>query len=237
MTIFVKLLVGTGLLVIAPFARAALNEPYQSLSAIQSLAEQQVRNAAPSKTGILRVQADNLDPRLHLAVCGNEPEAFLPNGMNLGPRATVGVRCNQGAQWTIYVAVTIESEAPVLVLNRAMTHDVPLTSADVEVSVRRLPGLSSGYLNDVSQLAGQSTKRELASGIILTPGMLQPTVLIHRGQQVTVLASVNGLEVRTEAVALGDGSASSRIRVKNLATAKIVEGIVDTSSVVRVDLL
>jgi flagella basal body P-ring formation protein FlgA len=231
----VKAFVGSlaGLACVMQIAQA---EPYQSLNVIQGIAEQQVRNSAPSKVGVLRVQADNLDTRLRLAPCTGTPEAFLPNGMNLGPRATVGVRCNQGAQWTVYVAVAIESEAPVLVLNRAVIHDTPLVAADVEVSVRRLPGLSSGYLSDIAQLAGNSAKRDLAAGIILAPSMLQPTMIIRRGQQVTVLASVGGLEVRTEAIALSDGSANSRIRVKNLATAKVVEGIVDTSSLVHVDL-
>lgn len=208
----------------------------QSLSALQAIAEEQVRKAAPSKIGVLRVQADNLDARLRLAPCTAAPEGFLPNGMNLGPRATVGVRCTHGAQWTVYVAVAIETEAPVLILNRPIAHDAPLTPADVEVSARKLPGLSSGYLTDVAQLQGQSAKRDLAAGVILTPGMLQPTTLIRRGQQVTVLASVGGLEVRTEAIALSDGSANSRIRVKNLATAKVLEGTVDNGSLVRVEL-
>lgn len=229
-------LINSMLVCTAAIAVGVHAEAYQSLSAIQALAEQQVRNAAPSKVGVLQVQAGNLDPRLRLAQCPNTPEAFLPNGMSLGPRATVGVRCTQGTQWTVYVAVAIESEAPVLILNRPVTHDTPIKPGDVEVSVRRLPGVSSGYLTDAAQLTGQSAKRDLAAGVILTPGMLQATTLIHRGQQVTLLASAGGLEVRAEAVALTDGSANGRIRVKNLNTAKVVEGIVDNASLVRVDL-
>jgi len=211
-------------------------EGIQSLQSIQAAAEQHVLSSAPSKVGTLRVQAISLDSRLRLAQCPAMLEAFLPSGMNLGPRATVGVRCTQGTPWTVYVAVAIESEAPVLILNRPISHDSPLTPADVEVNVRRLPGVSSGYLTDVKQLAGQSAKHDLTAGVILTPGMLQPTTLIRRGQQVTLLAAVGGLEVRAEGVALSDGSANSRIRVKNLNTAKVVEGIVDNGSLVHVDL-
>lgn len=211
-------------------------EGIQSLQTIQVIAEQQIKDSAPSKVGVLHVQAINLDTRLRLAQCPIAPEAFLPSGMSLGPRATVGVRCTQGVQWTVYVAVAVESEAPVLILNHPVAHDVVLTAADVEVTVRRLPGLSSGYLTDVKQLASQSAKRDLAAGVILTPGMLTPTTLIRRGQQVTLLAAVGGLEVRSEGVAMSDGSANSRIRVKNLTTAKVVEGIVDNGSLVRVDL-
>lgn len=231
-----KVLIRTLAIGLFSVTRIAHAESYQSLTVIQSIAEQKVRDAAPSKVGVLRVQADNLDPRLRLALCTTTPEAFLPNGMNLGPRATVGVRCTQNAPWIVYVAVAIETEAAVLVLNKPVARSTPVVAADVEVSVRRLPGLSSGYLSDVAQLAGNSAKSDLAAGVILAPGMLQPTTIIHRGQQVTVLASIGGMQVRTEAIALSDGSLNGRIRVKNLASAKIVEGIVDTSSSVHVDL-
>ena len=72
--------------------------------------------------------------------------------------------------------------------------------------------------------------------MVLTPAMLQPAVLIHRGQQVTVLASTSGISVKAEAIALSDGSANSRIRVRNTSTAKEIEGVVDSASTVRVEL-
>ena len=209
---------------------------FQSLDSLQTLAEQQVRNSLATKVGTLYVQAESLDPRLHLVSCGTTPQAFLPSGTNLNTRATVGVRCNSGAQWTIYVTVSIESEAPVLTLSRAVSHDTALSAGDVTVSTRRLPGLSSGYLTDVAQLSGNTVKHDLTAGILLTPAMLQPSILIRRGQQVTMLASSGGIDVRADAVALMDGSANSRIRVKNINTAKVVEGIVDTAAVVHVAL-
>jgi flagella basal body P-ring formation protein FlgA len=91
-------------------------------------------------------------------------------------------------------------------------------------------------VKSLSELAGRRLKRDLPAGTVLTPAILQPEIVIKRGQQVTVVASVSGIEVRTQGVAMGDASANSRIRVKNLNSAKVVEGLVDTQNMVRVDL-
>lgn len=218
-------------------AQSNTQSTYQSLTDLQTLAENHVRNSVNAKVGTLRVKAETLDPRLHLAACPTAIESFLPSGASLAARTTVGVRCNAAAaQWTLYIGVNIETETPVLVLNHAVMRDAVLTASDVLVDVRRVPGLSSGYLTDVEQLKGYATRQNIAAGMVLTPAMLQPAVVVHRGQQVTVLANANGISVRAEAIALSDGIAHSHIRVRNLSTAKELEAVVDSPSVVRVEL-
>ncbi len=209
---------------------------FQSLIMIQASAEQHLRQLLPNDGRLILVTADSLDTRLRLAACPQPLEAFLPSGANIGSRVTTGVRCTAGTQWTVYVPVSVESESPTLVLNKALARNAVVTHQDVDVKPQRIPGLANPYLKSVTELAGQRLKRDVPAGTVLGPGMFQPEVLVRRGQQVTVVATVSGIEVRTQAVALSDGSANSRIRVKNLNSAKVVEGLVDSNSMVRVDL-
>jgi len=222
---------------LASAQQAGATVSYQSLTELQTLAESFVRDTVSSPIGELHVKAEPLDSRLHLASCSGKPEVFLPSGANLNSRTTVGIRCNSSAtQWTLYIGVNIETETPVLVLSHAVARDTQLGAADVIVDKRRVAGLSAGYLTDAGQLKDHSARQNLSAGMVLTPNMLQPTVLIHRGQQVTVLANTSGISVKAEAVALSDGAVNTRIRVRNIATAKELEGVVDSASVVRVDL-
>ena len=62
----------------------------------------------------------------------------------------------------------------------------------------------------------------------------QAALLIHRGQNVTLAAKASGIEVRAPGLALADASAHQRVRVQNLNSLKIVEGVADTDGVVRV---
>jgi flagellar basal body P-ring formation protein FlgA len=59
-------------------------------------------------------------------------------------------------------------------------------------------------------------------------------VLIRRGQNVTLAASSAGIEVRAPGLALADAAAHQRVRVQNLYSLKVVEGVADTDGVVRV---
>ncbi|HEY5808708.1 MAG TPA: flagellar basal body P-ring formation chaperone FlgA, partial [Povalibacter sp.] len=181
------------------------------------------------------VSANRLDPRLRLTECVQPLEASLPNSAMPGARATVGVRCGAPA-WTIYVPVTVEIEAPILVLRRALARRSPVDPADVELQTRRLPGIESGFISDLGNLQGRRLKRALPAGAPLTADVLVPDVLVKRGQQVTLLAASGPFEIRAQGEALSDGSEHERIRVQNVTSRKVVEGVVENSTTVRVEL-
>lgn len=222
-------------LLIAPMQLVAA--PAQALDDIRSAAEQHLLDSLHrTAQGTVTAKATSLDNRLRLAPCTVPLEAFLPNGANIGSRATVGVRCSSGNGWTVYVPVDIESEVTVLRLNKALARDAQVTGGDVEVTRERVPGLGSAYLDSVADLKGMRLKRALPGGSLLTPALLQAEAIIRRGQQVILLASVAGIEVRNQGIALADAGAHDRVKVRNLASAKVVEGVVDPSGVVNIAL-
>lgn len=208
----------------------------QSIESIQSAAENEVRALLPQSHARYYVTATRLDSRLRLAQCVQPLEAALPNNASPGAKATVGVRCPAQTQWTVYVPVTVEVEAPVLVLRRALARRSPVDPADVELQTRRLPGMESAFISDLGNLHGRRLKRALPAGTVLTADVLVPDVLVHRGQQVTLLAANGPFEIRAQGHALSEGGANERVRVQNVTSLKIVEGVVENASTVRVGL-
>ena len=71
-------------------------------------------------------------------------------------------------------------------------------------------------------------------GRAVSADALDAPLLIHRGQNVVLAARAGGLEVRAPGIALADAGAEQRVRVRNLNSLKIVEGVADTAGVVRV---
>ena len=205
----------------------------QPLESIQQAAEAFVRSHLPESTAKHHVSAASLDPRLRLHSCDVPLEAFS-NSEELTARTTIGVRCTAAAPWTIYVPVTIEVEASVLVLRRALARRARVTLADVEPQVRRLPGSASHFVSDIASLQGHRLKRALAAGSAITVDALAPDILVRRGQQVTLIAAAGGIEIRAQGQALTEGGAQDRVRVQNMTSLKVVEGVVESDSVVRV---
>jgi flagellar basal body P-ring formation protein FlgA len=214
---------------------AAAEPGIQPLKAVRAAAVSALRRELdPSSTGIA-LEAADLDSRLRLPACDTplEASANLPRAMQ--SRVIVRVACKSNANWNLNVPVEIRRTTEVLVLRRAVARGESLGAGDVTAQTRVLPGLTSPYVSKVADLTGRLTRRPLAEGTAVTADALQAALLIHRGQSVTLAASAGGLEVRAPGLALADAAAHQRVRVQNLNSLKIVEGVADTEGVVRVN--
>lgn len=207
----------------------------ESLASIRATAQSYVRTLLPANVQEATIEVGSLDNRLHLAHCPQkELSASLPPGLLLQARSMVGVTCAGPVHWTVYVPVTVETRVKVLVLSHAVGRDARLTPADVTVESRRGAGPGTAYLTAPGELANKTLKRPLAAGTILAIDMFTPDLLVHRGQQVTLLSSGGALEVRASGRALADAGAGARIQVQNLSSLRVVEGVVESSDVVRI---
>jgi flagella basal body P-ring formation protein FlgA len=195
-----------------------------------------VRAQAGPAAGALVLQNAPLDPHLRIAACDRPLQAFVTGDGQLHNQTMVGVRCEGTVRWTLYSSVTVQSQAPVLVARRALQRDTELTPADFQLEDRRVPGTLGAYVTDSAALAGQRLRRPLAGGEPLAIDALAPAFLIHRGQEVVLLARAGDIEVRMAGVALADGRASDSIRVQNLSSQRVVEGIVRSDTVVEAPL-
>jgi flagella basal body P-ring formation protein FlgA len=222
-----------------PFGgEAAAAVDLQPLDAIRSAAEDLIQSQAqgPAKiTGrAVIVSAGHLDSRLRLSRCAGTLTASRPPGSVLAARTTVGVSCSQGIPWTVYVPVLLESEGPVLVTKRTVSRGSGIGEPDVESQVLRVPGLATHYVATAADLIGRHAKRALPPGTVLGNDELATDVLVKKGQQVTLLAAAGGIEVRANGRALADGGTADRIRVQNLNSSRIVEGMVESADIVRI---
>jgi flagella basal body P-ring formation protein FlgA len=223
-------------LALASLARIAGAAAMVDPATINAAAESAVRAQAGASANLLTLEPAALDPRLRVAPCDRALTGFLTNSSSLSYQTTVGVRCEGSVRWTIYTSVRVETQAPVLVARRSLARNAEITAADFKLETRRVPGILSAYVTDLAALAGQRLSRPLAADEPLSFEALAPANLIHRGQAVVLLAHSGSLEVRMNGIALADGRASERIRVQNVSSQRVVEGIVRSESVVEAPL-
>lgn len=208
----------------------------QSLSAVRRAAEGHLRRELdPRMTGVT-LEAAELDSRLRVAACTSPlvVTGKLPHGTQA--RTLVRVACNTHVFWTLNVPVDIHRATDVLVLKRAVGRGENIRAEDVLVQPRVVPGLTSPYVSRLADLTGRLTRRPLPEGTAVTADALNAPLLIHRGQSVILAARAGGLEVRAPGIALADAGAEQRVRVRNLNSLKVIEGVADTAGVVRVTL-
>jgi flagellar basal body P-ring formation protein FlgA len=223
------------LLVLSAQVHAGAQEASDIRAAAERAVHEQLSRGATNGRSRMHVTAGALDARLRLASCAQPLQGMLPSATQWNNRITVGVRCTSPF-WTVYVPVQIETELPVLVLRQAAARDSAIRVEDVESQTRRVPGLATHYVTDVTQLAGRHLRVTAAPGAALTVDMFLADILVKRGQRVMLIAGAGGIEVRAQGEAVANASASGRVRVLNLSTRRIVEGQVESADRVRVGL-
>lgn len=109
-----------------------------------------------------------------------------------------------------------------------------LGASDLRLEQHDVSELPQGYLDDPAIAIGLTASRAIAGGAILTNQQLLGTRAVQRGQTVTLVASVNGMSVRMSGRALSDGLVNQRIKVENLSSGRIVEGVARSEQIVEI---
>lgn len=228
-------LVAAGVLA-APPARAQDRQPMamQPVGDIVAAAEAFLRDRFRGTRQGLVPRAGTLDPRLALPECDRALEGYLPPGGKIGSRTVVGVRCTGARPWKVYVPVDVLEPRPVLVARRSLPPGHELGADDLALEERDVSRLVGGYLEDPGKAVGRRLGRAVAAGAVLAPGALEETLLVRRGQSVTLVVRQGALAIRMAGLALADGVEDERIRVRNTASDRIVEGIVRSRQEVEV---
>jgi flagella basal body P-ring formation protein FlgA len=177
-----------------------------------------------------------LDPRLRLAKCAQNLQAFLPESGRLLGYTTIGLRCQSEQQWTIHVPVTIQQFKKVLVSNRNLPRGHQLSPADVMRKKLDISRLNQGFYDKPKQLKGLVLKRSILRGQQLNPALLAKPRLVQRGQTITILAKTGQVAIRVKGKALMDGRQGELVRIKNTSTNKELRGIVVAEGIVKVTL-
>jgi len=228
---------GAGALLCAALCVAvagAAGAAIQPLASISSAAQAFVRSQMPPGQSDIVISVARLDPRLRLAHCGGRLEASFLSGVRMQAQVSVAVGCRHGANWTIYVPVSVQSRIRVWALRSPELQGAHLTSADVVPETRLVGGLPVGYVTDPAQLGHATLRHPLPAGAVLTSEDLLADFMVRQGEQVTLVAAVDGIEVRASGLALQNGRQGALIRVQNTSSSRVIQGFVTGDRVVDV---
>ena len=212
-----------------------------SLSGIPSASraadpEEALRVLVQDETGQLpgrvEITVGALDDRVKLAPCA-KPEPFVPNGTRLWGRVKLGVRCREGASWSVLVPVHIRVFAPALVATRALTVGNAITEDDYRMEEVELTREPPGILTDSAPLASQLVARAVAAGAPLRRDHFRPRPVVAPGDQVRLVYAGAGFMVSSFGRALHAGLDGQPVRVQ-VDSGRIVSGIARPGRTVEV---
>ena len=189
---------------------------------IQTFIERNMPAGQAAGGSRIEVSVGSLDPRLQLAPC-QRIEPYLLPGTRLWGRTSIGVRCLEGATWTVSLPVTVTIRGLAVVAAEPLAAGSPATTAAIrieEVELTREPGTP---VTDPGQLVGKTLTRSLAAGQVLRLESLRATPTVVAGDPVRIDMVGKGFMIQSEGQALSAGAEGQPMRVRT-ESGRIVSG-------------
>jgi len=138
-------------------------------------------------------------------------------------RLRLDVRCPDTPGWSLTVStqqnIALAVQTVATSVDRGQTIEARhLTEETINVSRAQ-----RGFLTSADQAIGMVTKRRLRAGQVLTPNLLDAPLPVRKGQQIRLVAQDQGVAATTLGEALADGHVGETIKVRNLASNKVVD--------------
>jgi flagella basal body P-ring formation protein FlgA len=219
-----------------PLPAADLQTDTQDVAQLEALAKSEAAQQFPPLTERQRFVVGPIDRRASLAHCNLPLKPIVGQGQHMRDRVMVELRCPGTPPWHIYVPVRIVGTSTVTIAARAIVVGAVLTEKDLRTEQRDVSELPPGYMDDPSVALGLTASRPISSGAVITNQYLVAAKAVQRGQTVTLVAGASGMSVRMAGRALSDGLVNQRVRVENLSSGKIVEGIARSEQIVEIIL-
>jgi flagella basal body P-ring formation protein FlgA len=206
----------------------------QDVAQLEAVARAAALHELPALTDKQRLQVGPLQPRLQLQRCENPVKSAVAPGLHIAGRVVIELRCDGRSAWHLYVPVRVVGTSQAVVAAHAIVAGSVLSAKDLGVEQRDVGSLPPGYLDDPSIAVGLTASRAVAGGAVLTNQQLLGMRAVQRGQTVTLIASIDGMSVRMAGRAVSDGLVNQRVKVENLSSGKIVEGIARSEQIVEI---
>lgn len=169
-----------------------------------------------------------------LAAC-RRSEYFLPSGGRLWGRSSVGLRCVDGANWSLLVPVTVRAWGPALVAAGPIAAGATVGTDDVREQEAELTREAPGLLRGLMQVQGATLARALAPGQVLRQDMFRTPMAVQAGDPVKVRILDTGFAVTGTGQALNPAAVGQTVRVRT-ELGKILTGVAREGRTVDVAL-
>jgi flagellar basal body P-ring formation protein FlgA len=216
-------------------AGADISDP-KDIAQLEALAKSEAALQFPRLTERQRFQVGPIESRLQVDKCSRPIRPVLASPQHMKDRVMIELLCQDPKPWHIYVPVVIVSTSPVAVAVHAIVAGTVVKASDLKIEEHDVSELPLGFLDDPAIAIGLTASRPIAGGAYLTNQLLVAPKVVQRGQSVTLLADAGGVSVRMAGRAMSDGLMNQRVKVQNLSSGKIVEGIARSEQVVEIIL-
>jgi flagella basal body P-ring formation protein FlgA len=137
-------------------------------------------------------------------------------------RQRLALHCADGDGWTLTVSTQASIRVQALVAARDIERRQVLTLDQLQWRALDLARQPRGVIADPQAIIGMSARRRLRAGQPLSANLLEPALLVRRGERVSIIARNGPIQARSKGEALAAGRLGEVIEVRNSSSGKVV---------------
>jgi len=200
---------------------------------IQSFAKAYLVEQYPStEKEKIRISVSSLDPRIKIKPCHIPLTINIPEKNN-ARNINVKITCEESIPWRIYLSAKVEITQAVLVASNTISKGDKLDESNVELTYIPINKIRGNKLTDTTTIFGAKAKKRIAKGKAISKKSI---CLVCKGDRVTIIASSNSFNIKTQGVALSSGNINEQIKVKNTRSNKVIMPRIKTINQVIINL-
>ena len=213
-------------------ANAAISAEFETVESLRAAVKTYTDNTYKQQFGEkkfsrdIRTKVSNLDPRLKLSKCESPLVFGMVKSAHQSRNITVKTSCENPRPWTIYVPVSLEIYADVVVATRSLARGTILETADLQYKRMNTSKLSHGHIKDISRIVGMELRRPAGPGEHLLLSSMREAKVIAKGDSVVLEARNSTISVATRGTALAAGEKGQQIKVRNNQSERVVDATV-----------
>lgn len=183
-------------------------------ASLQAFLSRQVE-AAALRDGFTRfeIQLGALDALASAPPC-QRAEAFLPSTARTWGRSAVGVRCLEGARWSLLVPATITVWGRAVVAQAPLAPGAMLQAQDLHEQEADLTREGPAAAREAAPLVGRTLTRAVAAGQVLRADATRAPLAVQAGDTVRIRIGAPGFAITASGQALASASAGQSVRVR-----------------------
>lgn len=209
---------------------------YENNADIEKFVQQQVNEYFQKTTQAsnITIRTSPINARLRFTKCAQNYAIDFGRLSPRQARSSVKVSCGAPEFWSVHVRLQISALADVVVSKRAIMKGELLTPELIEIQQHPLNKIPRMAILELDNAVGYLAKRSLRANQMITATQLTPPYIIQVKDKVTILTKIGNLTISSKGIALSAAIKDGRIKVKNINSNKILEGIAMDSNTVLI---
>ena len=163
----------------------------------------------------------------------DESEGFNPIGDVIMP---VQVYEDGIASGKLHLQARVKVFIGIVVASKKMNKLAVIKAEDLALSRQDIGALPKTFFTSKDDVSGKQLMTSLSSGTVVLGWMLRVPPMISKNDDVEILAETETLKVSAMGIALEDGNAGDKIKVRNSDTKREIKAIVVDAHSVRVKI-